>query len=94
MTSQTIPSLRLAWPLLRALQRRGSPVKAGNRVASVASSPDTALDTGRYFEGGRTPSQLSARELDPQTQDRAWQLGAELMATAPTQHQHQPESEK
>ena len=94
MTAQSLPSLRLAWPLLRLLQRRGSPAKAGNRVAFVASSPDTIDYTGQYFEGRRTPSRLSARELDPQNQDRAWQLGAELMATAPTHHQHQPESDK
>jgi retinol dehydrogenase-14 len=94
MTPRTIPSMRLAWPLLRLLQRRGSPAKAGGRVAFVASSLETAGYTGQYFEGRRTPSRLSARELNPQTQDRAWQLGAELMATAPTYYQHQPDSDK
>lgn len=84
MSSQTIPSMRLIWPLIRLLQRRGSPLTAGRRVAFVASSPETAGYTGRYFEGGRTPSRLSARELDPQIQNRTWDLGAELMATAPT----------
>ena len=89
MTARTIPSVRLLWPLLRLLHRRGSPVKAGQRVAFVASSPDTVGYTGRYFEGRRTPSRLSARELDPDNQDRAWTLGAELMATAPTHHHRQ-----
>jgi NAD(P)-dependent dehydrogenase (short-subunit alcohol dehydrogenase family) len=87
MTAQTIPSMRLAWPLLRLLQRRGSPAKAGRRVAFVASSPQTVGYTGQYFEGRRTPSRLSTRELDPHNQDRAWTLGAELMATALT-HRH------
>ena len=49
MTAQTIPSLRVAWPLLRLLQRRGSPAKAGQRVAFVASSPRIVGYTGRYF---------------------------------------------
>jgi len=84
MSPQTIPSMRLVWPLLRLLQRRGSPAKAGRRVAFVASSAETVGYAGQYFEGRRTPSRLSARELDSQTQDRAWQLGAELMTTAPT----------
>ena len=84
MTAQTVPSWRLFWPLLRLLQRFGSPVKAGRRVAFVASSAETAGHTGRYFEGRRTPRRLSDRELDPENQDRAWRLGAELMATAPT----------
>lgn len=93
MTAQTLPSLRLVWPLLRLLQRRGSPAKAGRRVAFVASSPETVSYTGRYFEGRRTPSRLSARELDPQNQDSAWHLGAELTATAPTRPGHEPRSE-
>ena len=64
MTAQTMPSLRLVWPLLRLLQRRGSPVKAGLRVAFVASLQPERGYPGRYFQGRRTPSPLSARELD------------------------------
>ena len=89
MTAQTMPSWRLIWPLFRLLQRRGSPAKAGRRVAFVASSAQTADYTGRYFEGKRTPSRLSARELNTENQDRAWNLGAELVAGAPTSR-HQP----
>jgi NAD(P)-dependent dehydrogenase (short-subunit alcohol dehydrogenase family) len=84
MTSQTIPSLRLVWPLLRLLQRRGSPEKAGQRVAFLASSPQVSGYTGQYFEGKPTPKHLSARELDPEHQQRAYQLGTELVAAAPT----------
>jgi NAD(P)-dependent dehydrogenase (short-subunit alcohol dehydrogenase family) len=86
MTSQTIPSLRLVWPLIRLLQRRRSPVKAGQRVAFLASSPQVSGYTGQYFEGTPTPKRLSARELDPEYQQRAWQLGAELVASAGTRH--------
>jgi NAD(P)-dependent dehydrogenase (short-subunit alcohol dehydrogenase family) len=87
MTAQTMPSWRLVWPVVRLLQRRGSPAKAGRRVAYVASLPQAAGYTGRYFEGRRTPSRLSARELDRQPQDRAWRLGAEMVEAAPT-HRH------
>jgi NAD(P)-dependent dehydrogenase (short-subunit alcohol dehydrogenase family) len=74
MTSQTIPALRLAWPR--------SPEPAGHRVASLVASPLAATITGAYFEGKPTPRRLSARELDPQLQQRAWQLGCQLVAKA------------
>jgi NAD(P)-dependent dehydrogenase (short-subunit alcohol dehydrogenase family) len=86
MTSQTIPSLRLVWPLVRLLQRRRSPEKAGQRVAFLAWSPRVSGYTGQYFEGKPTPKRLSARELDPKYQQRAWQLGAALVAAAGTRH--------
>jgi NAD(P)-dependent dehydrogenase (short-subunit alcohol dehydrogenase family) len=82
MTAQTIPALRLVWPLARLVQRLRSPEKAGHRVASLVASPPTDLTTGAYFEG--KPRRLSARELDPQLQQRAWQLGCQLVAEAPT----------
>jgi retinol dehydrogenase 14 len=80
MTSQTIPALRLAWPLLRVVQRLRSPERAGQRVASLIASPLAAATTGTYVEG--KPKRLSARELDPQLQRRAWQLGCQLVADA------------
>jgi NAD(P)-dependent dehydrogenase (short-subunit alcohol dehydrogenase family) len=82
MTAQTIPALRLVWPLVRLVQRLRSPERAGRRVAALAASPPTDLTTGAYFEG--KPRCLSARELDPQLQQRAWQLGCQLVAEAPT----------
>jgi NAD(P)-dependent dehydrogenase (short-subunit alcohol dehydrogenase family) len=47
MTSQTIPALRLVWPLLRVVQRHRSPETAGQRVASLIASPQAAA-TGQY----------------------------------------------
>jgi NAD(P)-dependent dehydrogenase (short-subunit alcohol dehydrogenase family) len=82
MTSRTIPALRLAWPLLRLVQRLRSPERAGRRVASLVASPLAAATTGGYFEGRPTPRRLSARELDPQLQRQAWQLGCQLVAEA------------
>jgi retinol dehydrogenase 14 len=84
MTSETIPAFRLVWPLLRAVQRRRSPERAGQRVAVVASAPQLDGHTGQYFEAKPTPRRLSARELDRALQERAWELGAELVAGAPT----------
>jgi NAD(P)-dependent dehydrogenase (short-subunit alcohol dehydrogenase family) len=83
MTSQTIPALRVVWPLLRVVQRHRSPEKAGGRVASLVASPQAAA-TAHYFEGRPTPRRLPARYLDPALQQRAWQLGCQLVAEAPT----------
>jgi NAD(P)-dependent dehydrogenase (short-subunit alcohol dehydrogenase family) len=80
MTSHTIPALRLAWPLLRLVQRLRSPERAGRRVAALVASPLAAATTGAYFEG--KPKRLSARGLNPQLQQRAWQLGCQLVAEA------------
>ena len=87
MTSQTIPAYRLVWPLLRAVQRRGSPERAGQHVAVVASAAELTGHTGQYFEAKPNPKRLSARKLDPELQQRAWQLVAELVAGAPTGRQ-------
>jgi NAD(P)-dependent dehydrogenase (short-subunit alcohol dehydrogenase family) len=83
MTSQTIPALRLVWPLLRVVQRHRSPETAGRRVASLVASPQAAT-TGHYFERNPTPMRLAARHRDPMVQQRAWELGRQLVAEAPT----------
>jgi hypothetical protein len=75
--------LRVVWPLVRLVQRRRSPEKAGQRVASLVASPQAAT-TGQYFEGRLTPRRLPARHLDPAIQEKAWQLGCELVAEAST----------
>lgn len=94
MTSQTIPAFRLVWPLLRLVQRRRSPEKAALHVAVVASAPQLRGHTGQYFEAKPTPRRLSARELDPKLQERAWQLAAELVASAPTSRRSQTAGEQ
>jgi retinol dehydrogenase-12 len=55
MTAQTIPSLRLVWPLVRLVQRYRSPETAGRRVAALVASPLAATATGAYFEAKPTP---------------------------------------
>ena len=81
--TQTIPALRLVWPLLRVVQCHRSPEKAGRRVASLVASPQAAA-TGHYFERRPSPRRLPARYLDTALQRRAWQLGWQLVAEAPT----------
>jgi NAD(P)-dependent dehydrogenase (short-subunit alcohol dehydrogenase family) len=84
MTPQTMPAFRAFWPLVRAVQRRRSAEKAGQRVAALAASPVAGASSGHYFESGLRPRQLPARALDPQRQQRAWELGDQLVARAPT----------
>lgn len=83
-TVQATPSWRWVWPLVRLIQRHGSPDKAAGRVAYLASAIEAGAHTGAYFERGPRPRRLSARELDPATQQQAWQLGAQLLDRAPT----------
>jgi NAD(P)-dependent dehydrogenase (short-subunit alcohol dehydrogenase family) len=83
-TWRTNPSWRWIWPVMRLIMRHGSPAKAARRVVFLASSPEAQAYTGQYFERKRTPKRLSARELDSGLQERAWELGSELVAHAPT----------
>jgi NAD(P)-dependent dehydrogenase (short-subunit alcohol dehydrogenase family) len=84
MTPETMPFAKPLWPVLRLMQRLGSPTKAGRRVAFLAFSSDVGAHTGQYFAGKPKPKRLSARELDPENQERAWRLAAELVAGAST----------
>lgn len=85
MTPRTMPALWALWPFLRLVQRTGSPQKAGRRLTYLATAPQLATLTGTYFEGS-APRRLSRRELDVGTQDRAWQLAAELVDAAGARH--------
>ena len=59
-------------------------MRAGRRVAVLASSPQQGSHAGEYFTGGTRPKRLSPRELDGANQQRAWQLASQLVADAPT----------
>jgi NAD(P)-dependent dehydrogenase (short-subunit alcohol dehydrogenase family) len=84
MSPQTMRFPKPLWPVLRLLQRAGSPVRAGKRVALLACSPQVGSDSGEYFTGGTRPRRLSPRELAGSNQERAWQLASQLVADAPT----------
>jgi NAD(P)-dependent dehydrogenase (short-subunit alcohol dehydrogenase family) len=84
MSPATMGFPKPLWPVLRLLQRAGSPVRAGKRVALLSCSPQLGSCTGEYFTGGTRPKRLSPRELDGANQERAWQLASQLVADAPT----------
>jgi NAD(P)-dependent dehydrogenase (short-subunit alcohol dehydrogenase family) len=73
----------------------GREAEAGERVAATSRresgdgqrsvtflSPLAGAVTGQYFEAKPTPKRLSARELDPERQQQAWQVGCRLVADA------------
>lgn len=78
------PSMRPFWPILRLIQRSGSPEKAARTSVFLASSPDAAGLTGQYFESSTRPKQLPPEILDRANQEKTWALAAELVAKAPT----------
>jgi hypothetical protein len=84
MSPETMGFPKPLWPVVRLLQRAGSPVRAGKRVALLACSAQVDSYTGEYFAGGTRPKRLSPRELDGANQERAWQLASQLVADAPT----------
>jgi NAD(P)-dependent dehydrogenase (short-subunit alcohol dehydrogenase family) len=88
MTPDTLGFPKPLWPVLRLLQRAGSPARAGRRVALLSCSPQVGSCTGEYFTGGTSPKRLSPRELDGANQQRAWQLASQLVADAPTGRRH------
>jgi NAD(P)-dependent dehydrogenase (short-subunit alcohol dehydrogenase family) len=85
MTPRTMPLFRHVWPIVRLAQRHGSPQKAGRRVAHLACSAHLAGHTGGYFERGPAAKKLSPRELNLDTQQRAWRLAADLIAAVEPQ---------
>ena len=84
MRPETMGFPKPLWPVLRLLQRAGSPVRAGKRVGLLACSPQVGSYSSEYFTGGTRPRRLSPRELDGTNQERAWQLASQLVADAPT----------
>jgi retinol dehydrogenase-14 len=88
MTPDTVGFPKPLWPVLRLLQRAGSPARAGRRVTLLSCSPQVGSCTGEYFTGGTSPKRLSPRELDGANQQRAWQLASQLVADAPTGRRH------
>lgn len=84
LTPQAVPAWRLVWPLVRWLQRRASAEAAARSSVFLASAEQAAAITGRYFESKAQPKRPSALALDTGNQERAWELAATLIASAPT----------
>lgn len=84
LTPQAVSAWRWVWPLVRWVQRRASPEAAARSPVFLASAEETAAITGQYFESKGQPKRPSALALDVSNQERAWELAATLIASAPT----------
>jgi NAD(P)-dependent dehydrogenase (short-subunit alcohol dehydrogenase family) len=82
--------MRLGWPVLRWLQRRGSPEQAARSSIYLASAPEAAGLSGAYVGSDARPEQPAAAARDRASQERAWALAERLVAQAPTALGHQP----
>jgi NAD(P)-dependent dehydrogenase (short-subunit alcohol dehydrogenase family) len=69
MTRGTVPAWRYIWPLMRAIQRTGSPAKAARVPLRLALAP---AGTGGFYESNGRARALPVRLADPTLQDRAW----------------------
>lgn len=81
---QMPPWMRIAWPLLRLMQRAGSAQRAARTPIYLASSPEAATVTGTYFDSDGHPGRVPPVVLDRDIQERAWAQLARLVACAPT----------
>jgi NAD(P)-dependent dehydrogenase (short-subunit alcohol dehydrogenase family) len=85
MTQGTAPRsfplwLRVGWPLVRAFQRRGSAEFAPQSSIFAATAPEAARLNGAYFEKDGRLARPSKLLMDVELQERAWALGASLVA--------------
>lgn len=76
--------IRPLWPVLRLLQRMGSPEKVAHTSIYLASAPEAIDITGQYFESSIHPKLLRAEVIDYTKQERTWELGTSLARNAPT----------
>lgn len=76
--------LRPFWPVLRLLQRLGSPEKVAHTSIYLASAPEAAKFNGQYFESSTSPKNLSTEVIDTTKQENAWELGTALVRQART----------
>ena len=83
-TRRTMPSVRWIWPIIRLIQHRGSPEKAARRVAYLACAPEAGVYMAPTSSAATTPSACPRAKLNREYQERAWQLGSQLVAAAPT----------
>ena len=72
------------WPIFRLIQRMGSPEKVAHTSIFLASAPEAANITGKYFESSTDPKDLRGEVIDYAKQERTWELGISLVRDAPT----------
>jgi NAD(P)-dependent dehydrogenase (short-subunit alcohol dehydrogenase family) len=79
------------WPLIRLIQRIGSPEKVAHTSIQLASAPEVSQMTGKYFESNSRPKDLSPHIADDTKQEKAWDLGTSLVHDAVTAIPVEPE---
>jgi len=84
-------SMRSLWPVVRLMQRTGSPEKAAHTSIYLASAPEAANITGHYFESNIHPKDPGLAVLDQTEQDKTWELATSLVRDAPTAMPSEPE---
>lgn len=82
--------LRPFWPVMRLLQRVGSPEKVARTSIYLASAPEAANINGQYFESSTQPKKLSEEVIDATKQEKAWELGTILVREARTAQSLEP----
>ncbi|HSL45886.1 MAG TPA: SDR family NAD(P)-dependent oxidoreductase [Anaerolineales bacterium] len=84
--------MRPLWPILRLIQRMGSPEKVARTSIYLASAPEAMDITGKYFESSTNPKDLHGEVIDYAKQERTWELGTSLVRGAPTAIANQTQS--
>jgi NAD(P)-dependent dehydrogenase (short-subunit alcohol dehydrogenase family) len=85
MTQGTAPRsfpvwLRVWWPLVRAFQWRGTAESAAQSSIFAATAPAAPRLNGAYIEKDGRLARTSKLLMDVELQERAWALGASLVA--------------
>jgi len=85
LTRPAVPQWRFVWPIVRWVQRRASANTAARAPLFLASSPDLADRSGRYFDGLKEQS-VPAHVRDTSLQDRVWEVGESFVTRALDAH--------
>jgi NAD(P)-dependent dehydrogenase (short-subunit alcohol dehydrogenase family) len=76
--------MRPLWPVLRLIQRIGSPEKVAHTSIYLASASEITGIAGQYFESSTRPKNLSPEVIDQTKQEKTWELGVSLVRNALT----------
>jgi NAD(P)-dependent dehydrogenase (short-subunit alcohol dehydrogenase family) len=81
LTPEAVPAWRYIWPVVRILQRRGSPAKASHRPLWLAASSEAGAISGTYVEKRQQRPKVAT---DADSQRRVTELAKALVIQAPT----------
>ena len=82
---RSLPSgMQAFWPVMRLLQRVGSPERVARTSIYLASASEAGEINGQYFESSTQPKKLSLEIISAAKQEKAWELGASLVRNGVT----------